>query len=245
MQRNQKGFRLGYSLIWFGPITSGLILYFLSSCQPSTGQVRPCSAGDNSATYLEKTGLPGIEFFGRAELKDTQTSRRTPAVYYVFQNPQSFQSVLRIESTDPEREFDFFEYSSEVGQEHLTAVNLERFGDAGCLICTRWDWGAGSQQLIVFGLSQGKIKKLFQGICRMGFNILDLAGHGTPDICSLEGDLRATQWEAQVFSWNGSKFERSKSVAVSPNRIFDLRAAYTTAEKVTESGSNDLGDSPP
>lgn len=202
-------------LCFFGLVIAGILtsLLFIQRKNNAQEKVVP-QALDPEDPWV-------MQFFGRVSL----SSRSIELTYEFLKNTESHQGLFRIEPVESSEEFEVFEYQPEIGQEFLSSVNVEYFGEAGNLLCTYWGWGAFSQQLIVFGLSpDDEIELLYQGICRWGFRIVDVTGDGVLDICAAHGAPRGDRWTIDVFSWTPDGFELNKSVQSKPHQIYEIRS---------------------
>jgi len=172
------------------------------------------------------TSKPGLEPQTRGVCNIKISSQASvPLVYEYWRNQQSGEGQLKIYPNMDGHGLEPFVCEIEPGQEFLTAAYPEHFGKDLDLFVTRWDLGAVSEGLRVYGpTGRGRIGCLFEGACRFGFIIVDVSGDGYKDIVACEGDIGPSKKTMTVYSWDGLRFTPRETFSVLVPHFYNVRS---------------------
>jgi hypothetical protein len=151
---------------------------------------------------------------------------RSIAMRLRYTRGDHFEDRLIIEPVD-QSTGKAFVFHPEVGGRWLTAARFVEQGSFQAL-CTEWAVGANSVGLTVYSLnSNGEIISLFDGSCRYGFQLLDLAGDSTPEICGVDGDLGDGLKQATVYALRGDRFVKTQEIDVATPHRYSVDTTTT------------------
>jgi hypothetical protein len=151
---------------------------------------------------------------GRISMKCAATGQWTDLSFQYLTNDHAdgIHDLFTIASLDNKKEIT--PYQLHLTNERLLAAYPRYFQSLGYLLCTEWEWGAGSIELIVFRLDEsGQLAIAFRGVSRFGYSILNISGGPISDICEGTGYLPGPQ-QMKIYSWTGASFTLSKTIPV-------------------------------
>lgn len=94
-------------------------------------------------------------------------------------------------------------------------------------LCIHWFQGAGSTGLSVIALDKDfKAHEIFHDRCRFGYQILDVMGDHTPEICAGVGNLYEED-QMEVYQWDGKTFKQTNVIKTYVPHKYDIHAVTT------------------
>ena len=164
-----------------------------------------------------------IEFCGRVSFWDTVGKTTVEAVFAYSVDARTSQGELVIRPLGDSKAFPVFRLSPEIGQQLPVSFYPVSFEESGEMLVANWGWGATATKLTVFHLgADGKVEVVFDEISRFGFQILDVADEGIPNIVGCYGDPGAEKKQMKAFSWNGQRFKHTASAEVAKPHLYQI-----------------------
>lgn len=166
--------------------------------------------------------LKQFQVLGYADLYDSRAGKIFEGRFYCSRNTETFQVEFVIEPVRLEVKFNQYRYLPEIGQEQMISAYPMHFGE-GDLIVSLWSWGATSLRMKIFRLGrQGEVEMVFDQIAKSGFQIVNVSGGSWPDIVSAPDNPNDKKKHARIYSWDGERFQLSKTVEVSTMHRYSI-----------------------